>query len=875
MHKVSRTLLLAGVLAFGTLTAACGDKVNIVQPTVQTGVQSVTVTPQNATIAVNETIQLAASVTADASTAKTVTWTSSNSAVATVDGTGKVTGKAAGTVTILATSTADNTKQAAAAITVTAAAAPAPVVQPTVSINSVTDNNGNPVNLSNVQGQVNVTVNVSGGAGKIEVFLAPAANCSSNTIAANDVLVATQNSPSGTSAGPVTLSFNTAQLTSANAPQFPNGNYCVKARITTATGTATATNTAQLTLNNLNQFRGTLTFASQTGGPTSAISTNNGLNYNQGTLTVTVNPVIFTSNSAPAFISGYLSRNGEQAGGASPGNATFTNATVANGTATIVFPDTAGAAASRSIFQYTSLAAGDQLVITSATDASGNPIPLAGDFVVASGLRIDNDVPVLAAYTVNGGVAGYLGSSYSFSSGTTGTATDNRGGVPGVGGVTTQYYAGPAGSAAFATANSCTVTGLTPVSSATDLDNSTTNSAYRAKVVVSDRLGNKSCTDIATTFGVDKIAPTASLTAGTAANTAGTDAAANTGYNVSKNYTFVYSDTISGFNPTTPLIGTLVRNSFSSGAAADCVIGTYSAANRTCTATPAAGSNGNMAGQIEFTGGTGVVGYYTVSAQPVDQAGNRGNTVTRTAAFDNVAPALGALAQSPASVAPLGTVTVSGTATDNFNLISARGNLTYATAPNPFQGVTQSLGSFGGQTTSATASLALPTPVYLGLQNTGAGGAVNAGGAAPVASATVTDVGQNVSAASQRTITTTTARSDVSGNIQTFSGSASPSNPGSRVSSTTLTFSVGGTTAGLPNQPFAAVDVYQVINGELVLIGAQTLPSVTDDGAGNRTYRYSFTANNVPGGATTTYYGIGRDANGNAVISNAITVTNP
>ena len=40
MQQVSRKLLVAGVLAFGTLAAACGDKINIVAPT--TAVPSIT-----------------------------------------------------------------------------------------------------------------------------------------------------------------------------------------------------------------------------------------------------------------------------------------------------------------------------------------------------------------------------------------------------------------------------------------------------------------------------------------------------------------------------------------------------------------------------------------------------------------------------------------------------------------------------------------------------------------------------------------------------------------------------------------------------------------------------------------------------------------
>src|SRR5882672_2068161 len=97
MHKVSRSLLFAGVLAYGTLTAACGDKVELTQQGPPVGIQSITVTPPAASIAAGSTIQLAVAVVADATTAKTVAWTTSSAAVATVDATGKVTGVAQGT----------------------------------------------------------------------------------------------------------------------------------------------------------------------------------------------------------------------------------------------------------------------------------------------------------------------------------------------------------------------------------------------------------------------------------------------------------------------------------------------------------------------------------------------------------------------------------------------------------------------------------------------------------------------------------------------------------------------------------------------------------------------------------------------------------
>jgi trimeric autotransporter adhesin len=69
------------------------------------GVVGITVTPLQATIPVNSVLQLDVSVTGTAD--QSVTWTSSNPAVATVDATGLVTGVAVGQVNITATSVAD------------------------------------------------------------------------------------------------------------------------------------------------------------------------------------------------------------------------------------------------------------------------------------------------------------------------------------------------------------------------------------------------------------------------------------------------------------------------------------------------------------------------------------------------------------------------------------------------------------------------------------------------------------------------------------------------------------------------------------------------------------------------------------------------
>jgi hypothetical protein len=866
MHKVSRTLLLAGVLAFGTLSAACGDTVNTTLPSV-TGVSAVSVTPASATIQVGETIQLSTSVTADATTAKTVTYTSSNTAVATVDAAGKVTGVKAGTVSVNAVSTADASKSAAAAITVTAG----PVTQPaTISINSVNDAAGAPVNLANVNGQVNVTVNTTGG-GSIEVFLSPSANCASNTIAASDVSVASQAATS-TSNGTVTLSFNTAQLSATNAAKFANGSYCVKARLTPTTGAAViATNTVPFTLNNVNTYNATLAFASQTTGPTSAVSSLNGLSYNQGTLTVTVKPVIYTSSSPVALVSGYVTRNGEQAGvnPAAAGRAVFTNVAVANGVATFVLADTAGAAAATSLYRYTSLAAGDSVVITSATDAAGNVLTSA-NVPVQSGVRIDNDGPrttgvIFSVVAPNG----YIGGTYKFASGTggAGVVADSLGGISGVGGVTTTYYVGTAGSAAFATANSCNVTGLKAATTGADLDNTTTTTAYAAKVVVQDALGNKTCADVpAALFGVDKIAPSIAF------STATTVAKDLTGYNATKNFAFTYSDTISGFNPASPLRGSLSRTYLAgTPTAADCLIGTWNNTAKTCADTV------SVPATVEFTNSTGASGYYQIRARSHDQAGNESATLVRVAAFDNVAPVV-ATPTAPSAIASLGSVSLSATATDNLDLTSARGQLVYATA-TPFAGTSGT--SFGANfdatlATSATATVSLGN-VYRGLQSVDGSNVILLNSATPAGRIVATDVGGNSASSGNAAIATTTGNANILVGDSLRVSIPAPS-AGVTAATTTLTIVVGGGTAdaAFQSQPFTQIDIYKLdaAKNELVLVGSVSAASVTDAGA-IRTYTYTASGVALTANSLNSFFVVGRNAAGDAVISNGVSYLNP
>ncbi|MGN0824327.1 MAG: Ig-like domain-containing protein [Candidatus Coproplasma sp.] len=95
-----------------TKSATCTYTITNVAPT------SIELNRTEATIAVGETVNLSATVKPDNATVKTVTWSSSDSAIATVDANGVVTAVAAGNVTITATSTDDASVKATCSIEV-------------------------------------------------------------------------------------------------------------------------------------------------------------------------------------------------------------------------------------------------------------------------------------------------------------------------------------------------------------------------------------------------------------------------------------------------------------------------------------------------------------------------------------------------------------------------------------------------------------------------------------------------------------------------------------------------------------------------------------------------------------------------------------
>ncbi|MDR2125937.1 MAG: Ig-like domain-containing protein [Prevotellaceae bacterium] len=101
----------------GAKTATCAVTVTASSSVAVTGVK---VDPTAASVEVNKTVKITATVEPATATNKKVSWKSSDESVATVDANGTVTGKKAGSATVTVT-TEDGGKTATCAITVTAA----------------------------------------------------------------------------------------------------------------------------------------------------------------------------------------------------------------------------------------------------------------------------------------------------------------------------------------------------------------------------------------------------------------------------------------------------------------------------------------------------------------------------------------------------------------------------------------------------------------------------------------------------------------------------------------------------------------------------------------------------------------------------------
>ena len=196
-------------------------------------VASVEVTPSTGTLNIGATQQLTVTLrdqSGNVLTGRNITYSSSNTGVATVSGTGLVTAVAAGNATITVNSEG---RIATATFTVNAAL-------PTIALRSVTQGGTN-VNMSNVSGTVIATYDVTLPAGH-------AATAISINLGGREICRVTVTS---TAISPLEVQCTINTLLTENGTRvFPNGQYILSARVLGASDTVLASHGISMQINN-------------------------------------------------------------------------------------------------------------------------------------------------------------------------------------------------------------------------------------------------------------------------------------------------------------------------------------------------------------------------------------------------------------------------------------------------------------------------------------------------------------------------------------------------------------------------------------------------------------------------------------------------
>lgn len=259
MQKLTRSLFALGAVVG---LAACGDDVTVTPPTPAPAatVTGVVVSPAATTIKINEDVVFSAALQTTGTVTNTaVTWSSANAGIASVDGTGKVHGVAAGTTTIRATSAANTSASGAGAVTVLA-----PAVQ-SVSVL--------PASVSLAVGQsVNPTAAVTGDAAKTVSWASSAPAVASVTVSGTVVTVTAV--ASGTA---VITATSTVDPTKAGSMTVNVGSNLTGLSVSPASASLTVNQTVQIVPTATTVGSPTVTYAYGTSASGVASVSNSGL----------------------------------------------------------------------------------------------------------------------------------------------------------------------------------------------------------------------------------------------------------------------------------------------------------------------------------------------------------------------------------------------------------------------------------------------------------------------------------------------------------------------------------------------------------------------------------------------------------------------
>ncbi len=715
MHKVSRSLLFASIVALGGL-AACGDDVTVAGPGTGTSAGTVVVSPNPATVAVNGTINMVADL-GGAAAGQAVAWSSSNAAIASVDAaSGLVTGKAPGSVAITAKTTGNFSGSASVTVGSSSTSQNAQV-----SILSITKGGlQQPVQLNNVFGQIDVTLNVDPGQQNVErvelvvidsltgaekvvasqTIMAGASVASSVEGLSLSVARANAVAAAAVAAGvpqQIVLSFNTAAFDPATgAVSFTNGRKLVRARLVLGTGSSqdqVASNTIAINLNNMDGFyivQAPLNSIADRPQPNSATDASGLVWYQAGKgIEARTVPVMY---SGRVVKSRTIQFDGVGASKTINSGAVSTD-TIAVGLSTAYGRvHVLGAIATDGNPINLVRPMSDTLNVTQGA-INGQPIGSNSNETIGvrlDSIRIDNVAPSITKWTINEtSPNNWVNGSYSFLQALNLAAID----APGVGlnsafpyGAMFEYSG--CGSDSTYTA-STTATGADIAECATDL----TNMAYTGRVIVRDKLGNSS-TSSAVYFGVDKTAPVITwLTPAqdsSVVRLAGDSTfhdAAQTYANVTSNnakFGVRYTDERSGFDTDTGSVPMARRITRLAKGGPTCAFGSptcdFVGTLSPVESAPMLGADPRFRRDtIAIFGGLTATtpGYYTYETYVTDRAGNRSVTLTKKAAIDITAPNITGITV-PAILTGGQPVTFTPTGTDDLEVISGDLSIRYA-----------------------------------------------------------------------------------------------------------------------------------------------------------------------------------------------------
>lgn len=904
MKKLHRTALVAGMLAFGV--AACGDDVTVLEPTPPPPPPlSVTLTPSNATVAVDEVVDFAVGVSGgDAGATTEVTCASSNTGVATVTTTDsgcRATGVAAGNASITATVTKGNqSSNAGAQVTVVSEAAS----RAQVSIFSINDQATNaPVDLEDVNGQVNAIINVTPNDETVtEVSLVVI-----DVETGEETEVASQMFASGVFSEEeaaevtqqITLSFNTARFDldeeeGVAIPRHLNGDKQISARVfTVQAGDASpsAVNSVSATFNNEDRFIVTL----ETDGETAMDS--DGLMWRSGALTAQAWPLLYSGNTVTTL--NLVLRDADDPTAPvlnSLGN-NITAVQLTEGPFIFTYEDEAATAAAARLVG--DIEPGDGIVgaVTSSVLSDGNPGP---DWIptgpVTSGdnfVRLDNRAPELADLHLAIREWYWINDEWTF--GVTGAAASQISRVDGgVGGVTVDFEAGEDAEA------------LEPVETGDDLDETANDNTYFLRITATDALGNERVRwfvgtdendqdhiDGAATaagagqFGVDKTPPEIGFVAGSSANMAALNAGSLT-------YNMNFSDPVnpaggaSGFEPD-PLRVRTIRTAVGVTGIDTCATGDW-------VGTPAACQLAQVPAvdlPLTYDGGDPGPGYFELEARVADRAGNVSTTIERIGLWDALAPTLGNVSV-PVSLTGGQAATFQVNAQDNVDIADALFFQDFDGSPLGARisfGARQTLGEYGPPLLTSTTVTSTETFVRR-LELAALGTPSGTLAPANIAEFGVLDFAGNVGYSESGFTFTPPAGAKASFNVFNISDwrieseetdvcSGATACAGDEEHSTELTVTLEGATADLANVPFSSIRIlWRHADSGVVprwqTAGTVSAASASDDGLGTRTWSFAAFTFDVPVGLGAAnnleFRVVGIDASGDALVSEPVTV---